>query len=131
MKLDGILNALAAVLSRYRTEVTAAYLFGSTAKGEAGKLSDIDVAVLSSAEKSANPVDLRFRLQADLCRALHRSDIDLLILNTMSNLILKDEIIRNGLLVYDGDSEAREEFEIRVIHSCIDFRRQRQEAIGF
>jgi len=129
MKREEILNAVAAVLGRYRAEITAGYLFGSAAGREVGALSDIDVAVLASGQDETLG-DLRFRIYADLCRALQRNDIDLVILNTASNMILKDEIVRNGILVHESDSEAREEFEVRVIHSCIDFRRQRQETIG-
>lgn len=117
-------------MSEYRAEVTAGYLFGSVAGGEVGALSDIDIAVLSSGRREESEGDLRFRLYADLCRALQRNDIDLVILNTASNLVLKDEIVRNGILVHESDAEAREEFEVRVIHSCIDFKRQRRRTVG-
>jgi hypothetical protein len=48
----------------------------------------------------------------------------------MNNLILLDEIVRNGMLVFDGDTELREDFEARILHDCMDFRRQRLLTIG-
>ena len=130
MKREELIQTVSDVLGRYRAEITAGYLFGSVAGGEVGALSDIDVAVLCSGSLDENTGDLRFRLYADLCRALQRNDIDLVILNTALNLVLKDEIVRNGILVHETDTETREEFEVRVIHSCIDFKRQRQRIVG-
>lgn len=131
VKRDATLKTIATVLEGYGDAVAAAYLFGSTAKGAAGPLGDVDVALLFSEQASGSLLDLRFRLHADLCRALKRNDIDLLVLNTASNLIIKDEIVRNGVVVFEGDREAREEFELRVIHSCIDFKAQRRKAVGY
>lgn len=131
MKRDAILKTLATVFEGYGDAVAAAYLFGSTAKGEAGPLGDVDVAVLFSAKACGSLLDLRFRLQVDLCRALKRNDIDLFVLNTAANLIIKDEIVRKGVVIFEGDPEAKEEFELRVIHSCIDFKTQRRNAVGY
>jgi predicted nucleotidyltransferase len=131
VKRDAILKTIAAVLEGHGDAVAAAYLFGSTAKGDVGPLGDVDVAVLFSEQASASLLDLKLRLHADLCRALKRNDVDLLILNTASNLIIKDEIVRNGVVIFEGNPEAREEFELRVIHLCIDFKTQRRKAVGY
>lgn len=111
--------------------MAAAYLFGSTVKADVAALSDVDVAVLLVAGASTAGPDPRFRLHAYLCRALKRNDVDLFILNTATNLIFKDEIVRNGRLVFEGNSDQREAFELEVIHSCIDFKRQRKMAVGY
>lgn len=131
VKRDAILKTIATVLEGYGDAVAAAYLFGSTAKGDAGPPGDVDVAVLFSAKSSRSLLDLRFRLHADLCRALKRNDIDLLVLNTAANLIIKDEIVRSGVVIFEGNPEDRETFELRVIHSCIDFKTQRRKAVGY
>lgn len=128
---DSLQDAVSQVLDGYRDTVAAAYLFGSTVKGDVAALSDVDIADLLAAGTSTEVPDPRFRLHVDLCRALKRNDVDLLILNTAKNLIIKDEIVRNGRLLFEGNAEQREAFELEVIHSCIDFKRQRKMAVGY
>jgi predicted nucleotidyltransferase len=130
MKPEELLKLLVPVVEKLSTEIAAVYLFGSAVTEDTGPLSDIDLAVLLK-EKAAGIPDLRFRLYADFSKALRRNDIDVVVLNTLSNLVLKDEIVRSGLLFFDFDPEFREEFEIRTIHSCIDFKQQRLKAVGF
>ena len=131
MEVREIKDIVTPVLEKYGTELVAAYLFGSTAGGRVTPLSDIDIALLLAEDAARRSADIRFRLYADLCRAMKRNDVDIVILNTLSNLIFKDEIVRNAVLIFDGDAEVREEFETRTIHACIDFRMQRRKAVGF
>lgn len=130
MSQDHLRQSIGSVLDNYAGEVVAAYLFGSMAAGGEGPMSDVDIAVLCSG-RVRSQFDLKMRLHADLCRVLKRNDIDLIVLNSSSNLVLQEEIVRNGLLIFDGDTEAREEYEVRAIHSGIDFRSQRRMAAGF
>jgi len=121
---------LAAIFSRYHEEIVAAYLFGSTARGVTSHSSDIDIAVLIRNGDKQSGAALKFRLYADLCRTLKRNDVDLVLLNLSGNLILNDEIVRNGKLLYTTDDDAREEFELNVLHRCADFKFQRRYAMG-
>lgn len=118
------------VLNKHADALVAAYLFGSAATKETTPLSDIDIAVLFKTPARENRADLRFGLFADLSRALRRNDIDLIVLNTSSNLLLQEEIVRNGVLLYERDAVAREDYECRVLHMSIDFRGQRRWAMG-
>jgi len=105
--------------------VVFAYLFGSIAKNEISPSSDIDIAVYL---KNSNPEKLfntLLSIHLDTCRALKTNNVDIVILNTNYNLMLIDEIIRNGILLYDADPQFREEFECKMIHSAIDFKTQR------
>jgi len=131
MNRDEIRNSVMQVLEGYRNEVAAAYLFGSTVNGDVAVLSDVDVAVLFTKGARTPGPELRLCIHADLCRALRRDDVDLLVLNTAANLIIKDEIVRNGILVFEGDPGQKEAFELNVMHSCIDFKRQRKMAVGY
>lgn len=119
-----------AVFDRYSDSLAAAYLFGSAAKGEMTPLSDIDIAILFTAHTQQRTSTLRFRLYADLSRVLQRNDIDLVVLNSSSNLMLQDDIIRSGVLIYEGDADTREAFESRILHMGIDFRQQRRMVMG-
>ncbi|MDD2366038.1 MAG: nucleotidyltransferase domain-containing protein [Desulfuromonadaceae bacterium] len=118
------------VFSKYQPAIITAYLFGSTAKGMTTPNSDIDIALLLDSNDKTSGATLKFSIYADLCRTLKRNDIDLLLLNTSDNLILNDEIIRHGKVLYSTDNEAREKFELNVLHRSIDFKYQRHYAMG-
>lgn len=116
--------------ARYRDDIVAAYLFGSTASGVTLPSSDIDIAVLARTSDKASRVTLKLNLYVDLCRKLKRNDIDLLMMDISGNLMLNDEIVRHGYIMYTTDNEAREAFEIKVLHRAIDFKFQRHYAMG-
>jgi predicted nucleotidyltransferase len=130
MDMEYVKAKLAPIFSRYHEAIVAAYLFGSTAKGVASPSSDIDIAVLIRSGDKISGSDLKFRLYADLCRTLKRDDVDLVLLKLSGNLILNDEIVRHGKLLYSTDDDARVEFELNVLHRCTDFRFQRRYAMG-
>ena len=130
MSSQDLKKTLLPVFRKYKDEVIAAYLFGSAAKDESTSSSDIDIALLLSGRQRESFMDLRFRLYADFCRILKRNDIDLVLLNLSGNLILQDEIVRNGVVLYDGNPELRIEFESKVLHDSIDFKNQRLQVIG-
>ncbi len=130
MNVEQLKIELTAPFSKYHEEIVAAYLFGSTVKGVTTSLSDIDIAVLTRNSDKISGASLKLRLYADLCRALKRNDIDLVLLNLSGNLILNDEIVRHGEVLYSIDNEAREEFELNLLHRYIDFKSQRHYAMG-
>ncbi len=130
MDIEFLKTELAPIFSRYHEKIVAAYLFGSTARGVAFCSSDIDIAVLVRTRDKKCGADLKYRLYADLCRALKRNDIDIVLLNLSGNLVLNDEIVRQGKVLYTTDEDAREEFELNVLHACTDFKFQRRYAMG-
>ena len=65
-----------------RGKIAVAYLFGSSARGEAGPGSDIDQAVLLFDSAGSAGLELRIDIHADCCRALKRNDVDIVVLNT-------------------------------------------------
>lgn len=123
---DELLSKLPPVFGKAGVEF--AYLFGSVAKGEETRLSDLDIAVYLGRGRAS--LDEELALHADLCRALGTGTIDLVVLNGSRNLILLDEIVRSGRLIYDGNRSLREEFELMVLHDAIDFRFQRKVFAG-
>jgi predicted nucleotidyltransferase len=116
---------LAEPFSRYREELIAAYLFGSSVTGLTSPSSDIDIALLMNNRNKTNGAALKFRLYSDICRQLKRNDVDLVLLNLSGNLVLNDEIVRYGKVLYSTDDTAREEFERMITHQCTDFKFQR------
>lgn len=123
-------SALQPVFEKYVGILAAVYLFGSVATGKATFRSDLDIALLFVPGIGRSPAEHQFALYADLSRALQRNDIDIVILNTSRNLILQEEILRCGVLIFEGDSAMRADYEQRILHLGIDFRHQRSMAMG-
>ena len=130
MDTEKLKNELAPEFAKYRDDIVAVYLFGSTASGATSPSSDIDIAVLAHTNDKAGSATLKLNLYADLCRKLKRNDIDLVMMNSNGNLILNDEIVRNGHILYSRNNEMRETFEQNVLHRAIDFKFQRHYAMG-
>jgi predicted nucleotidyltransferase len=86
--------------------VIAIYRFGSSVDGAPGPESDLDLAVLT--ESPLDPV-VRFDLQERLAVVLRQS-IDLVDLRSAST-VMAIQVIANALLLYDGHSGIRGDFE--------------------
>ena len=124
---DNALHILAKALER-AGNIEFAYVFGSRAKEKVFPQSDIDIAAYMKPD-SLN-LDNELSLHAALARDLGADNIDLLILNRARNLILLDEIVRHGKVVFDGNLSLRRDFEFRVLHDAIDFKYQRKVFAG-
>ena len=107
-----------------------AYLFGSVAQDNMSPLSDVDLAVFLSRQNEKSYFDIKCSLYADFCRVLKRNDIDVVVLNTTTNIVLLDEIIRGGIVLVDRDIDLREEFEQKILHQAMDFKEQRIVFLG-
>lgn len=111
--MPAIGRAIARSVSK-RREIQAAYLFGSAATSRMRADSDVDVAVLlGSRLGSRRLLDYRLRLMTDLGAALHRSDVDVVILNDAPPL-LAHRILSQGRLVFERSASARVRFQVRI-----------------
>ncbi len=90
------LAALATYFAR-QADVSAAWLFGSQARGAACPLGDVDLAVVLSGptERQARRRDA---LCADLMGVLHRDDVDLVLFG-MGSPLLRHRVIGDGVLL--------------------------------
>ncbi|HBA89853.1 MAG TPA: hypothetical protein DCZ75_18235 [Geobacter sp.] len=123
-------EALAPVFRKMQGRISVVYLFGSSANGDAGPNSDIDLAVLLPKSEPVADFDFRLEFYADCSRALKRNDIDVVILNGTRNLFLLESVVSRGIVLFDDDRELREEYEVQVMHDFIDFRDQRLRVMG-
>ncbi|AKB25623.1 nucleotidyltransferase [Methanosarcina sp. MTP4] len=99
--------------------VTVAYLFGSTVRGEANGLSDIDIAVLfDEAVTRKEAFDLQLELIGELGVLLKTNNIDLVILNE-SPLLLTYNVIRDGIILKSNERK-RVLFETRIMSKYLD-----------
>ena len=126
----GLLSDLRRCLEIHRDEILFAYLFGSFARGDAGPRSDLDLAVYFVDRRPHVHHTLKIDLYMTINRLLKQNDVDIVVLNTASNLMLLDEILRQGIVLLDADPQFREDFELRTLHLAMDFREQRKTIMG-
>jgi len=129
MTRDQIATRIREVVER-RPEVVVAYLFGSVARGTAGPLSDVDVAVLLRGE--VDPFEVRLALLAELAEALASDDVDLVVLN-QAPISLAYRVLRDGRPLVSKDEGARVRHRVEVVDRYLDmepFRRVQAEALS-
>lgn len=103
-----------------REEIEAVILFGSVARGEARPDSDLDVGVLLNRKVYEAGFDL-LRLIADMSDAFERSDIDVVVLNGASPLLMH-QVVRDGHVLYATSNRVVAEFQIYAIQQYEDTR---------
>lgn len=124
---NAVFKDLTPVLEKDK-RVKFAYLFGSRARGQAGPLSDTDLAVYL--DRIVNAGAYRLRLMEKLAKALKTDRLDLVVLNQAPPL-LRHEVIKYGRLLKD-DAARRVPFEAEAIREFLDtayLRRVQQVAL--
>lgn len=102
--------------------VKLAYLYGSAAKGKAGKLSDVDIGVLLDESLSKmEGFDLQLKLIGDIAALLKTDKIDLVIMND-APLSLNYEIIKANRHLFVRDRIEKIDFEQRLMSRYLDRR---------
>lgn len=105
-----------------KQEVVFAYLFGSQAKGTAGSLSDIDIAVyLDEDIAAAERFDLRLEVLGELTDLYKTDQVDLVVLNDAPPL-LAHRILKEGLLVFSDNEKIRLEYEVKAVLKYLDWK---------
>jgi len=128
--VEEIKEQLIPVFEKYRDRIVFAYLFGSTARSDLYPSGDVDIAVSVQGADANESFDLKLSLHADFCRALKRRNVDVVILNRTKNIMLLDQIVREGIVLFDTDEDARQDFEVDVLHRAMDFKEHRLSVMG-
>lgn len=102
--------------------VVVAYLFGSHARGQAGPLSDVDLAVLLSGQPDEHACfEARLDIAGRVMTGLQRNDVDVAILN-QSPLALRYRVIRDGQIVFCRNHTARIAFTAQTLMAYLDYQ---------
>ncbi len=102
-----------------KDSIILAYLFGSTVRGDTGRLNDVDIAVLLDEKLSKKDrFDLELKLISEIAALIKRNEIDLIILNE-ALLLLTYNIIKNGIILKSSETE-RVKFETKILSIYID-----------
>ena len=106
-----LVETLGRALSGRPERIAAAWLFGSRARGDHRPSSDVDVAVLLSADPEPGlaglPVELEDALQDDV-----PLPVQVVVLNRASPDFVH-RVLRDGVLLLDRDPSRRVAFEVR------------------
>ncbi len=107
---------------RNQPEVTAVFLFGSLIRGEAGKDSDVDVAILEARQQKISSGDAERRLNyvIALSRLLNQ-EVDIVLLKTAPAL-LKYQILLKGECLLDKNPSETTAFKAKAIIEYLDFK---------
>ncbi len=109
-------------LSEYFTNkdrVILAYLFGSTVRGDAGRLSDVDIGVMLDEKISKKDrFDLELKLMGEIAILIKKNKIDLIVLNE-APLLLAYNIIKSGIIIKSDETE-RVKFETKILSMYMD-----------
>jgi len=103
-------------------DLVAVYVFGSTARGDSNRESDLDLAFL--APRALDPTR-RFDLQQRLAISARR-DVDLLDLRAAPT-VMRIQVIDGGEVLLDSDRSQRMQFEAETLS---DYARLNEERRG-
>jgi predicted nucleotidyltransferase len=113
--------------------VLVVYLFGSQATDQASESSDVDIAVLFKGEPKPS-LSGRGQFLASELEALLGKEVDLVVLNDASPELVH-YVMLDGELLIDRDTDARVEFEVKMMNEYFDvlpylelYRQQNGEA---
>lgn len=133
MNIDKDLNALETYFQQSPVAIVCAYLFGSYARGEPRRRSDIDIAVLFPEEGRTEGLSgPAATLRGDLERLLRR-EVDLVDMRS-APVDLIHRVLRDGRLLVERDAGERVRFEVDARNRYFDLLphleryRQRQTA---
>ncbi|MBI2415272.1 MAG: nucleotidyltransferase domain-containing protein [Candidatus Kerfeldbacteria bacterium] len=116
-----VLNHLKEIIVHH--PVRQAYLFGSQARGTAGALSDIDIAVLFRSDIDQEKGESM--LFVDLSQALHTDNIDIVNIETASPLLAHRAVLR-GLPILDHLPHETALLKTKILHAYEDTRHLRE-----
>lgn len=101
--------------------VTAAWVFGSVARGDATDASDLDVAVLLRTAATRSDENELHTIAGQLERFAPSGRVDVVILGAQGP-VFRHRVLREGRLVLDRDAAARHDFEARTYVEYLDWK---------
>lgn len=120
MLKDDILPELRGYFAQEADDLVAVYLFGSVARGEERPNSDVDLGVVfgSHAAPTLEQFDRLAAMQSALRQKLER-EVDLVSLDAAAPDLVHHAFL-DKILVFEGDHDARIEFEVLARNQYFD-----------
>ncbi len=118
---------------REHSEILFAYLYGSVARGENRKGSDIDIGIYVKNDLGKK-YDYASKIALEIEKKTGLKNVEIVALNDKSLRFL-NQVLRYGKIIFSTDEKERIQFETTVTKEYIDFKpyyeeydRMRQEA---
>ena len=108
-------------LLKSKPYIEFAYLFGSQAKGLADYRSDWDVAIYFNKDPKKLPAWTSFSLESETSREIGKES-QIFTLNGIESPVLIFQIIKDGILLVDNDTEKRIVFEAKALSKYHDYQ---------
>lgn len=102
-----------------KEEVSAVYLFGSTATGSETASSDIDIAILLKHGVNPYKPDIQLKIMSDL-ELLLKKRVDVVLLNS-ADPILEHQIRSHSKVLIDKNPKVRMTYELEARKKYFDF----------
>ncbi len=102
--------------------IQLAYLYGSAAVDSTTPLSDIDIALMAGQPlTTAEALDLELEVQVELSHQAGIRNADVRLMDR-APLLLRGQVVTNGILLYARDENFRIGFETRTRDEYFDFK---------
>jgi len=108
--------ARALALALGNEPVAAAWLYGSRARGDARRDSDVDLAVLFATHLRTDRGRVRQQIEREAARHLEEGELSVVDLER-APLLLRHRVLRDGVLLAEPDPGARSRFAARVLEA--------------
>lgn len=105
-------------------QLTAVYLYGSTARGELRKDSDVDLAFLGTSSPSSMDV---LHVAGELMGCVHR-EVDLVDLRTAPT-VLRAQVVAKGRRIHTGDAVLADTFEMYALSDYATLEEERKPVV--
>ncbi len=118
------LKEIAKILEKHE-EILFAYLYGSIARGEANKKSDIDIGIFLKKDFKSDPF-YEVKIAEEIENSLNLKNVEVIVLNGKPIRFL-NQVLRYGKLIFSRDEKTRISFETYVTKSYIEFKKYYEE----
>ena len=108
-------------LAQEMPQIVLAYIFGSTASGTRGPMSDYDFAVYLDEPDVKKRYEIKFRLMGELSRILKTNKVDVVVINDTDNVYLKHAIISEGKIIFEKEPH-KVIVESKILNEYFDFK---------
>ena len=103
-------------------DIVFAYIFGSVARGEVHRFSDLDVAIYLKCSSVSKLMDIVKRIP-DMC-----VNLDIRMLND-SPPLFRYNVIKHGILLFCRDKDVHEEFVYRTLVEALEIKEDIEKVV--
>jgi hypothetical protein len=113
------LKGISKILEKHK-EIAFSYLYGSLARGQMRKSSDIDIGIVLK-EKFKKNIFYEVKLALEIENKANLKNVEVVVLNDKP-LRFVNQVLKYGKLIFSRDESKRIRFETLMIRKYIDFK---------